>query len=63
LRIYERLTAAILGWADVLPVEEDPRAFVRQVQPGDHVRKLGPATIAKLNSALGETMRLFNLKA
>lgn len=51
--------AAILKWADVLPASEDPRAFVRQVRPGDHARKLDAATIANLNKILADAMQLF----
>jgi len=51
--------ADILEWADVLPAAEDPSAFVRQVLPGDHAKKLDRATIVKLNEQLSEVMRLF----
>jgi hypothetical protein len=39
----------ILGWADVIPAQEDPTRFIRRVTPGDHLEKLAPATIARLN--------------
>jgi hypothetical protein len=59
LRVSQQNVDDILGWADVIPAEEDPRAFVRQVLPGDYMRKLGPKTIAKLNAVLDGAMRLF----
>ena len=55
--------ASILKWADVIPKTEDPHAMVRQVLPGDHLRKLEPATIGKLNQALAEPMSLFGYEA
>jgi hypothetical protein len=51
--------SAILAWADVIPSEEDPRAFIRRVVPGDHVSKLSPETIAAVNTILEEPLRLF----
>lgn len=38
-----RLVADIVGWADVVPETEDPRAFIRRVRPGDGREKLSPA--------------------
>ncbi|HJV71249.1 hypothetical protein [Ideonella sp.] len=49
----------VLEWADVLPDEERPTAFVRRVLPGDHRNKLAPAVIAQLNARLAEPMRAF----
>jgi hypothetical protein len=49
----------VLEWADVLPDEERPTAFVRRVLPGDHRNKLTPAVIERLNALLGEPMRVF----
>lgn len=49
----------ILGWADVVPGEEDPERFVRKVVPGDHKDKLDAPTIASLNATMAEPMALF----
>ncbi|MGG5810050.1 hypothetical protein [Falsiroseomonas sp. CW058] len=49
----------ILGWADVIPAEENPTRFVRKVVPGDHREKLDPATIDALDGILAEELRLF----
>lgn len=49
----------ILEWADVRPTEEDPTVFVRRVTPGDHLEKLRPETIEKLNEMLGSALELF----
>ncbi len=54
----ERGVEKILAAVDVLPEKEDPRAFIRQVTPGDHRRKLAPATIARLNRLLWPAMNL-----
>jgi hypothetical protein len=48
------LLEQILGWADVMPEEEKPTAFVRKVRPGDHRDKLDAATIARLNEIFAE---------
>ncbi|WP_376096981.1 hypothetical protein ACE7GA_05870 [Roseomonas sp. CCTCC AB2023176] len=53
----------ILGWADVMPEEENPTQFVRKVRPGDHLDKLDPATIARLNEILGDGLRLLRYDA
>ena len=49
-----------LQWADVRPASEDPRAFVRQVTPGDHRNKLAPETIRCLDDLLAPAMNLFD---
>lgn len=49
----------IMGWADVVPGEERPTQFVRKVVPGDHVNKLSPAVIGRLNQLLGTAMAAF----
>jgi len=59
LQASDRTVNDILKWADVLPVEEDTRSFVRQVLPGDHLRKLDAPTIGKLNTILAGAMKLF----
>jgi hypothetical protein len=48
----------ILSWADVRPAAEDPQAFIRQVTPGDHRRKLQRTTIARLGQLLWPAMNL-----
>ncbi len=53
----------ILGWADVMPAEENPTAFVRKVTPGDHREKLDTATIAALDDLLRDELRLFGYAA
>jgi hypothetical protein len=53
----------VLEWADVLPEEERPTAFVRHVLPGDHRNKLSPGVIARLDVLLAESMRLFGYPA
>lgn len=55
----EELVTGILGWADVVPGEENPKAFVRRVVPGDHKVKLKPETIAELNTRLSAEMAAF----
>ncbi|MCX8133825.1 MAG: sulfotransferase domain-containing protein [Roseococcus sp.] len=50
---------AIMAWADVIPGEENPRAFVRKVTPGDHREKLSAAVIAELDAFFREEMRVF----
>jgi hypothetical protein len=50
----EQLVNNILGWADVRPNAEDPKAFVRRVAPGDHLDKLSPAAIAQVNAKLSD---------
>lgn len=53
------LIEQILSWADVRPVKEDPRAFIRNVTPGDHLRKLRPETVTKISEILRPAMILF----
>ncbi|HSI58880.1 MAG TPA: sulfotransferase domain-containing protein [Ideonella sp.] len=49
----------IMSWADVLPDAEDPTRFVRKVLPGDHLSKLTPAMIARLDDLLADEMKAF----
>jgi hypothetical protein len=63
MQVTEAETASILGWADKVPLVEDPRAFVRRVRPGDHREKLATATIARLNSVLRPAMTLFGYES
>jgi hypothetical protein len=44
---------------DVRPVEERVGAHIRKGLPGDHVEKLAPATIARLNQVFAEACRDF----
>lgn len=59
LQAHDQLKERILEWADVRPVVEDQSLFIRKVTPGDHVEKLRPETIAKLNEILRPAMDLF----
>lgn len=36
--------------------KEDPKAFIRNITPGDHIRKLKPETIEKLNAMFRPSM-------
>jgi hypothetical protein len=56
-RLSEPQMRGILRWADVIPAEENPHAFVRKVTPGDHREKLPPAVIAELDAFFREEMR------
>jgi hypothetical protein len=40
---------------DVRPTDEDPSRHIRRGLPGDHVNKLKPATIRKLNDIFSDT--------
>ncbi len=50
--ISDQLVQNILGWADVRPETEDPKAFIRRVEPGDHLDKLSPGVIEQVNDGL-----------
>jgi len=54
----DQLVADILLGVDLFPKTEDPKSFVRRVLPGDHVRKLLPDTIARLDQILRPSMCL-----
>jgi len=61
LRISSRLKRELLEEARMSrPREEDPSRHLRQVTPGDHMRKLRPDTIAQLNSSFSSILRRFN---
>jgi hypothetical protein len=53
----ETLIANILDWADVRPSEENPRAFVRRVTPGDFRDKLSDTVISATNKRLSPLWR------
>ncbi|MFN3449697.1 MAG: sulfotransferase domain-containing protein [Roseococcus sp.] len=55
--VSEAQLAAIMRWADVIPAEENPRAFLRKVIPGDHREKLPAEVIAELDAFFREEMR------
>ncbi len=57
--IDDQLVRLILEWADVRPEKEDPKEFIRQVTPGDHLAKLSPETIAEVSRTLAPAMTLF----
>ena len=46
----------IVGLIDKRPSNEDANAHVRQVSPGDHVRKLRASTIAELNAFFSDVL-------
>ncbi len=52
-----RLRARLNEVGDFTVKAEDTTRHKRQVTPGDHARKLEPATITKLNDILGPSMR------
>jgi hypothetical protein len=43
-----------------IPKGDEPHAHIRQVHPGDHKRKLRPATIAALNASLANFLGAFS---
>lgn len=47
---------------DVRPEQEDDTRHIRQGLPGDHVRKLAPATIVRLNDELRDTAAFFGYR-
>jgi hypothetical protein len=55
----DRLIEGIMGWADVVPDTENPTAFVRRVTPGDHLDKLAPPAIERVNKRLNDIWRKF----
>ena len=50
------VVAAVIREADFAVSHEDPHAHKRQVQPGDHQRKLQPETIRALNETFAEVL-------
>lgn len=50
----------LLADVDVVPEGEDKSRFVRKVIPGDHVAKLKPETVRRLNKKLAEIMELYD---
>lgn len=60
LPILDSDADAILEDTDFSVLEESVHSHKRQVTPGDHLRKLKPETIEKLNEELGDTLRKFN---
>jgi hypothetical protein len=50
----------LLGEIDVVPDTEDKSRFVRKVVPGDHIAKLKPETVRRLNKRLDEVMSLYD---
>ncbi len=55
----DRMIDRILELVDEFPAVEEPKAFVRKVVPGDHLQKLSPATVAKLNDLLKDPLKHF----
>ncbi len=54
---------AVVERNTVLPASEDVHAHVRQVTPGDHAKKLSPATIEFLNAELADVLRKYDYKS
>ena len=50
---------AIADRHDVVPVNPDPGAHIRQVHPGSHRRELRPETVATIDGILVRWLRLF----
>lgn len=50
----------LLEEIDVVPDSEDKSRFVRKVVPGDHIAKLKPDTVRRLNRKLEDVMRLYD---
>ena len=53
-RVTDEHARRILEWADVRPSVEDPNAFVRRVDPGDHLEKLSAEVIHAVNDKLSD---------
>jgi hypothetical protein len=49
----------MMGWADVLPDAERADQFIRKVRPGDHIDKLSPAIVERLNALMAPALGLF----
>jgi hypothetical protein len=58
--IEPQMLQKLLADIDVVPDSEDKSRFVRRVIPGDHVAKLKPETIRRLNRKLAEVMQTFD---
>ena len=50
----------LLASVDIVPDSEDEKRFVRKAVPGDHVVKLKPDTILKLNHRMGDVMEMLD---
>lgn len=50
----------LLEEIDVVPDTEDKSRFVRKVVPGDHIAKLKPETVRRLNRKLEEVMQRYD---
>jgi hypothetical protein len=57
--VSERWLRALLGKVDVFPDQEDENRHIRQVHPGNYLKKLRPETIEQVNDLLREDMALF----
>lgn len=57
--ISEQDRRDILFHIDIQPEKEDSSRFIRKVVPGDHIEKLHPETIARLNVNLRPVLDLF----
>lgn len=59
LAVDEASIDKIVNRINIIPSSENPRAFIRQVSPGDHKRKLSTETIAELNRILHDVIAVF----
>jgi hypothetical protein len=60
LNVSSKRIGEILVPHEVFPTTDKPLDHIRQVHPGDHVRKLKSKTISALNSVLGEFLERYN---
>ena len=56
---HDEFLDGMMGWADIVPEDEQPDRFIRRVRPGDHKTKLSPSVVASLNDILAPAMRIF----
>jgi hypothetical protein len=57
--VPSRRLKALLAEIDLFPTEENEHSHVRQVHPGNYLKKLQPQTIQRLNELLQQDMAVF----
>lgn len=57
-RVSDHQLELIMSWADVIPSQEETTKFIRKVIPGDHLEKLSPSAINRLNAALHDELAM-----
>jgi hypothetical protein len=62
LEVPQRKMDVVAERNDERPESEDVHAHVRQVTPGDHAKKLAPATVALLNERLKDVLQRYDYK-